>query len=148
MGDSVDEQRRLDNELANITNTLLEQHMRTTTTSTELQDLEPVVYDLEQLIQPDVPPTDAFRSRLRQRLVEEWNLLRGHRSMRRFNPRPGQLVALAAAVAVILAVTAVLLNNTATGSLEGTATGTTTIVVLLTLTVVGAVAWYILGRNR
>lgn len=98
-----------DNALTAFTDALLENQAMELTE--DLQDLEGVVRRLQQTIQPMRPPDAAFRSRLTQRLNEEWNRTeRQQRIQRLRTQRTLRYVASAAAV-LLLATVAVLLSG-------------------------------------
>lgn len=148
MGVSVDE--HLDEELAELTNLLLEKRMKTPTTTPELRGLDEIVYQLDRVIQPDVPPSPSFRARLTQRLIEEWNVVHNQQKIRPFSLRPPQLAALAASVAVVLLVTVLLLNNGESGPLSGTAAGNGggLVFALVALAAAGVAAFVFWRRHR
>jgi hypothetical protein len=145
----MDEQTRLDNELADITNNLLEKRIKAASASAIVRPLEEMIHTLDEIIQPDVPPSASFRARLTQRVLEEWNLLHDQRAIRRFNPRPTQLVALAASVAIVLTVATLLVRQSTSSELAGTATGSeNTLTVLIVAGVVGVAAFFIWRRYQ
>jgi hypothetical protein len=150
VGANVDDQKRLDDDLAALTDAILENRMVEPTE--DAQDYEPVVRQLQQIIRPDSEPTPVFRDRLTQRLNEEWSMSRAQKSRNRFSNRSTRLVVLAASVAIVLTGVALLVNNPV-GVPVGTAIGDnsnqTSGVILLVLGVIGtAVGVALWRRNR
>ncbi len=136
---------RLDNELAAFTDGLLAgQHVPT---PPELEELAQVVRLLNGVIAPAERPNPAFREHLTQRLDREWSLQYQRRTR---YPLSRRLVQLAAVVAVILGAVIVLSIDSDDKSVEGTALGSTSgiVVVIAVLVVVGVmVSWYYQHRN-
>jgi hypothetical protein len=142
----MDENRRLDDELAEMTDAILEN--REMKPSDEMNDLADVVRGLRDVIQPGDTPSRAFEERMKQRLDLEWEQ-RQRRTMRmRVNPAV-RLVALAAALVVVLVVIIFITNTPPeSGDLPGAAGGP--IEFLIALIAVGAVvgAAFLVWRNR
>lgn len=110
---------RLDDELANLTDALLEG--REMQTSTGRHDLEQVVRQLHQTLLSGGPPDPAYRARLEQRLIQEWN--RVYRAQRWYQRRAARALALAAALVFALLALILALPATGAGALHGAAAG-------------------------
>lgn len=74
----MQENRKLDNELADFTDKLLAGE--TTQASSDIEDLARVVTHLHDLIEPAAKPSAEFRARLAQRLDQEWDQLQADRA--------------------------------------------------------------------
>lgn len=143
----MNDPRTLDAELADFTDNLLAK--REAQTQKDLQRMDYIVQQLYQIIQPNIPPSAAFRTRLTQRIQEEYQRYYKRRNVLRFR-QPTQLMALAAAVAVVLLV-GVLLTQATPEGLTGTAFGSgggAGIIVVLLLVVVGAGVAFAVWRNQ
>jgi hypothetical protein len=114
---------KLDDELAAFTDNVLAG--RDIPVSKELEGLSHVVSQLHRVIAPDAPPSPAFRDRLTQRLIREWNLLHDRQPRRVPFYRRRSILALAASLLVV--VLAVVLLSLGAGDdnapLQGTALG-------------------------
>lgn len=147
----MDDHKQLDDELADLTDALLERRemqMKQTT-----QPLDEVVQQLYQMIQPDSPPSPAFRDKLTQRLNDEWNMaMQQQKPPRRvptfyMTPRT-RLLAAAAALVIVLGALAIYTqsNQPLQGTTPlGTNSGGVIAVVLIASAVVVLILW---RRNR
>jgi heme A synthase len=136
---------RLDDELAAFTDGFLAGE--DVPTPVGLEELAQVVRQLNALIAPAEQPSPAFRERLTQRLNREWTLQHQRRTRFRFNHR---LVQVAAVVAVILGVLIVLSLDSENKSVQGTALGSTSgiVVIIAVLLVIGVtIFWFYQHRN-
>ncbi len=136
---------RLDDELAAFTDGSLAGE--DVPTPAGLEDLAQVVRQLNAVIAPAEQPSPAFQEHLAQRLNREWTLQHQRRTSFRFGRR---LVQLAALVAVILGAVIVLSYDSEDKSVQGTALGSTSgiVVVVAVLVVVGvAILWFYQRRN-
>lgn len=119
----MDNQTQLDNQLADLTDALLERgHFEPTN---DLAGLAQIVQQLNTLIEPESKPPPIFRARLTEALTDEWH--RQHRQKKtsgqlvQFLSRPiGRYVAAAAVITLVLMV-ALLLNMSDNGPQTGTA---------------------------
>jgi hypothetical protein len=105
----MDENRRLDDELADITDAIIEN--REMKTSQEIADLAQIARGLRDLVEPNSPPSAAFDARMKNRLDMEWEQRQRRAARVRVNPAV-RLVALAAALVVVMVVIIFLTNNT------------------------------------
>ena len=142
----MDENQRLDDELAALTDAILEKSDMKT--MSDVNELAGVVRGLHALIEPDEKPSAAFEARLKQRLESEWEQ-RGRR-MRAGRFTPALRLASLAAVVVVALVAIVLLNSsTPSGTgLPGTAVGANGATVIVIVLAVFAGAALLLWRNR
>lgn len=116
----MDENRRLDDDLADMTDAVL--NNREVETSDEMAELTEVVRGLRDLIEPGAQPPAALEARLKQRLDLEWEQ-RQRRILRpRFSPAV-RVASLAAALVLVLAVVIALAGTPENGGLQGTALG-------------------------
>lgn len=144
----MDENRRLDDELADLTDAVIEN--RDMNISQEAAELAVIVRGLRDLIEPNAPPPASFEKRMKQRLDIEWEQ-RQRRAVARTRPNPAlRLVALAAAFAVVLVVIIFVTNNNPSNDpqIVGTAVGSpdALIAVVAIAAVVGAAI--LVWRNR
>ena len=129
----MDNQTQLDNQLADLTDALLERG--DFEPDEDVADLAQIVQQLHNLIEPEAKPPPIFRARLTETLTDEWH--RQHRQKKtggrlvQFRKlRVNRFVAAAAVIGLVLMV-ALLLNQTDSGPQTGTAVdadgnGTTT----------------------
>ncbi len=140
----MNDNARLDDELAALTDALLEG--RQMETPPEQRDLEAVVRQLHKFIAPHEAPSPAFRARLEQRLNQEWNLAHRQRPERWYRRRGVQLLALAASAALILTVALLALPQNGGSALQGAAAGPVGWGLLLLLVVligvISVIIWY------
>ena len=135
----------LDDELAAFTDSLLAGE--NIPAPAELEELAQVVRQLSAVIAPAEQPGPAFRERLTQRLNREWTLQHERRTRFRYSRR---LVQLAAVVAVVLGAMIVLLLDSENKSVQGTALGSTSgIVIIVAVVAVGvlAILWFYQRQN-
>jgi hypothetical protein len=136
---------RLDDELAAFTDGLLAGE--DVPAPTGLEELAQVVRQLNALIAPAERPSPAFREHLTQRLNREWTLQHQRRTRFRFSRR---LVQVAAVVVVILGALVVLALNSENESVQGTALGSASgiVVIVVVLLAIGvAIFWFYQHRN-
>lgn len=114
---------QLDDQLANLTDALLEGGKFDPTE--DVEDLGQIVQQLHNLIESDAKPPPAFRVRLTENLNDEWN--RQHRQKKTVgrivqfrNLRNNRYVAAAAVIALVLMI-ALLLDQSASEPATGTA---------------------------
>jgi hypothetical protein len=140
----MDENRRLDDELAALTDAMLEK--RDMNTSHEVHELADVVRGLYTLIEPGERPSPKFEARLKQSLNQEWEQRTRRARRGRFSP------ALRLAAVLVVALVAIVLLNSTTPSgqgLPGTAVGSNgAIVILITLAAVAGVALLVWRGRR
>jgi hypothetical protein len=142
---------KLDDELAAYTDRVL--GGETAPAPDPIDDLSSVVRQLYDVIAPDSGPDEAFRTRLTQRLNQEWNL-KYQRQPRWWHNRRVQIVAMAASMAVVLSAIALILAQDKDNgdTLQGTAWGSTTETLLAMVAVVVVVGllffWLRYRRNR
>lgn len=122
---------RLDNELAALTDCLL--RGEDVQAPPELDDLVLVVRQLNEMIRPGVRPDPAFRDHLTQRLNREWTVQHQRQKLPWHRQRLVQLTALAAAVCGILLVVGLLAGDGNNETVQGTALGSITGVVVMTI---------------
>ena len=142
----MDENRRLDDELAEVTDAIIEN--REMKTSQEIADLAEIARGLHDLIEPNTPPSATFEARMKNRLDMEWEQRQRRVTRMRVNPAV-RLVALAAAVVVVMVVIIFLTNNPSEeGSFDATALGSpeALIGIIAVTAVVGAAI--LVWRNR
>lgn len=141
----MDENRRLDDELAKLTDAVIES--REAKTSEDMAELSDMVRGLRDLIEPDDQPSASFEARMRQRLDLEWE----QRQRRMLRPRVSNTVrvaSLAAALVVVLVVVISLAGAPANGGLQGTALGSPEgIIVIAALAAVVGIA-VLIWRGR
>src|SRR5262245_53839624 len=119
---NMEDNTKLDNEVADLTDALLSGGDRQT--SLDLQGLDKVARQLNQMISPAVGPDPAFRARLTQRLMQEWDATQGgHASRSRVrSPSTRRFMRYAALAAVLIVVLGlVLILGQGTGPVVGTA---------------------------
>jgi hypothetical protein len=117
----VSDNRRLDDELAALTDALLVGgEMRA---SENLSELVPVIDQLRRVIAPDSRPDPAFQAQLTERLVWEWNRLYQRRATGWLHQRWGRVAALAAGLVLVLLVVVLMRGQGGDGALQGTASG-------------------------
>ena len=136
---------RSDDELAAFTDSFLAG--ADAPTPAGLEELAQVVRQLNALIAPAEQPSPVFREHLTQRLNREWALQHQRRTRFRFSRR---LVQVAALVAVIVGVLVVLSLDSENKSVQGTALGSTSgvVVIIAALAVIGvAIVWFYQHRN-
>ncbi len=142
-----------DNDLAALTDAVLEGRPMSTSTST--RDLERVIIQLRDVIDPDSPPDPAYSMRLSRRLGQEFDLLQRAKVRKWPNQRMVQLVGMAAALIVILGV-GILFSGSGTTSndsgLAGTAVGNLSVMEAIVLAVVagglGSAVFFLMKRRR
>lgn len=142
----MEENRRLDDELADITDAIIEN--REMKTSQENAALAEIARGLRDLIEPNAPPPAAFEARMKQRLELEWEQRQRRAARIRVNPAV-RLVALAAAVVVVMVVIIFLSTNTGEGGgFDATALGSPEAIIgiIAVAAVVGAAI--LVWRNR
>ena len=110
--------QQLDKQLAELTDVLLSgQSINPAIVDPELNDLVKVSRQLKTLIADDSGPSAAFRTRLTQKLTEEWDK---ERFRRRANwPQVMRLSALAAVLILVMGVALIFLNNSSITGLTG-----------------------------
>jgi ferric-dicitrate binding protein FerR (iron transport regulator) len=135
----------LDDELAELTDALMSGQPYHA--SDEARELAAVVEQIHTLIAPHDQPDAAFRNRVTQRVMEEWDNLqasprRTRWRMRRTQLRP--LTALAAALALaVLAVALITIQGDDSGEpVQGTALGELPVV---SIAVIGGIVTVVLG---
>ena len=134
----------LDDELAAFTDSLLAGE--NVPAPADLEELAQVVRQLSAVIAPAEHPGPAFREHLTQRLNREWTLQHERRTRFRYSRR---LVQLAAVVAVVLGAMIVLLLDSENKSVQGTALGSTSgVVVIVAVLAVGALAIFWFYQRR
>lgn len=142
----MEENRRLDDELADITDAIIEN--REMKTSEEVADLAEIARGLRNLIEPNAALPTSFEARMKQRLDGEWEQRQRRAVRMRVNPAV-RLIALAAAVVVVMVVVIFLTNNTTDGpQVVGTVLESpeTLIAIVAVAAVVGAAV--LVWRNR
>jgi hypothetical protein len=142
----MDENRRLDEDLADLTDAVIEN--RETKTSEDMAELSAVVRGLRDLIESGEQPSALFEARMRQRLDLEWE----QRQRRMLRPRVSNAVrvaSLAAALVVVLVVVISLFGAPEDGGLQGTALGSPEgIIVVFALAAVVGLAVLLWRRRR
>lgn len=117
----MDENRRLDDELAEVTDAIIEN--REMKPSQEIAELAEIARGLRDLIEPNTPPSAAFEARMKNRLDVEWEQRQRRVTRMRVSPMV-RMVALAAAVVVVMVVVIFLTNTTSEeGGFNATALG-------------------------
>ena len=141
----MDENRRLDDELADITDAIIEN--REMKTSQENVALAEIARGLRDLIEPNAPVPASFEARMKNRLDMEWEQRQRRAVRMRVNPAV-RLVALAAAVVVVMVVVIFLTNGVESGPPNATAVGVpdALIGIIAVAAVVGAAV--LVWRNR
>lgn len=142
-----------DNELAALTDAVLEGRPMSTSTST--RDLERVIIQLRDVIDPDTPPDPGYSMRLSGRLGQEFDLLQRPKIRKWPNQRMVQLVGMAAALIVVMGIV-ILFSGSDTssgdGGLSGTAVGNLSVLEAIVLAVVavglGSAAFYLMKRRQ
>ncbi len=114
---------QLDDQLANLTDALLESGKFDP--AEDVEDLGQIVQQLHNLIEPDAKPPPAFRVRLTENLNDEWNRQHrqkktGGRIVQFHNLRNNRYIAAAAVIALVLMI-ALLLDQSASEPATGTA---------------------------
>src|SRR5262245_22015404 len=141
----MDDQKRLDDELADLTDALVEG--RDMKASAELQGLDQTVRLLNDVIRPDGVPDQAFRARLTQRMNEEWAMTHPRR-VHWYNQPVFRFAAAAAGLVFVLL--GILWLSKPGGITDPTATGFGRDVgslLIVSAVVIGGIAFY-LWRNR
>ena len=140
-------ERLQDQDLASYTDALLDGQGE----ERERPALADTVELLARTLSPQPPPGELQRQ-VQRRVTHEWARHHGARRQRPFRlNRPARRLAMAAAAAmVVLAVTAIFLLPSNTGTLSGTASGgtTTTLVIVGLALTGGVVAWFVLRLQR
>ncbi|MBZ0319274.1 MAG: hypothetical protein K8L91_22860 [Anaerolineae bacterium] len=139
-----------DNELAALTDAVLEG--RPMSASTTTRDLERVIIQLRDVIDPDTPPDPGYSMRLSGRLGQEFDLLQRPKVRKWPNQRMVQLVGMAAALIVVLGI-GILYSGGDDGSrLPGTGDGPLSLVAIVVLAVVavglGSAVLLLMKRRR
>lgn len=139
-----------DNELAALTDAVLEG--RPMNASTTTRDLERVIIQLRDVIDPDTPPDPGYSMRLSGRLGQEFDLLQRSKVRKWPNQRMVQLVGMAAALIVVMGI-GILYSGGADGSrLPGTGEGPLSLLAIVVLAVVavglGSAVFFLMKRRQ
>lgn len=136
-----------DEELAALTDALLE-NQKSPAPSSENEELYKVVQALHRTIEPDKAPSPLFRSRLQNRLVNEWKKSRRVRQPVWRNQRfwARRLAPLAAVMLVVIATVLFLDDAELAGTAEGEI-GLEAVIVVLGLLILGLVMFWRLRRR-
>lgn len=142
-----------DNELAALTDAVLEG--RPMGASTTTHDLERVIIQLRDVIDPDTPPDPGYSMRLSGRLGQEFDLLQRPKIRKWPNQRMVQLVGMAAALIVVMGIV-ILFSGSDTGKgdsgLSGTAVGNLSVLETIVLAVVavglGSAVFFLMKRRQ
>lgn len=148
----MDDQRRIDDALAERTDALLSGQSVSEDPEAELklQELISVVRQLRDVISPEQPPSPEFEARLRQRLNHELDQRRMPRSRAVTISPLARLTALAAALFIFLGIIALLAASNERVLLSGAAVAASEVAGLL-FVVIGAfaaIAAYLYWRSR
>ncbi|MBI5928962.1 MAG: hypothetical protein HY862_06620 [Chloroflexi bacterium] len=142
-----------DNDLAALTDAVLEG--RSMTTSTNTRDMERVIIQLRDVIDPDTPPDPTYSMRLARRMDQEFDLLQRAKVRKWPNQRMVQLVGMAAAIVVVMGIAIVFSGSstsTSEGGLSGSAVGDISVLEAITLAVVAvglsSAAFFLMKRRR
>lgn len=142
-----------ENELAALTDALLEG--RTMTTATVPRELERVIIQLRDVIDPDSPPDPAYSMRLSRRMDQEFDLLQRAKTRKWPNQRMVQLVGMAAAIIVVLGIGILFSGDggaNGDSGLSGTAVGNLSVLETILLGAVaiglGSVVFFLMKRRR
>ena len=144
----MNDQSRRDNELADFTDQLLAG--QAADGHDDMQDLAAVVQRLHQLVGPDNAPSATFQARLTQRLEMEWSLTQQRKTQWWRNRRMQRFSALlAASVAMVVAAVAflTLYETESNDTLQGSAVGPATCVVVVALISVAVVSLFLFFRR-
>lgn len=143
---NMDDNTRLDNELADLTDALLSGADRGQPADTE--GLDKVVRQLHQIIEPGGGPDPAFRTRLTQRLTQEWDSTQGRGAARSSSSIPfsRRTMRYLAAAAVLIAVVGLALILGSKGPVIGTAVNGEfpwlfAVILLVGLGIAGFIVW-------
>lgn len=140
-----------DNELAALTDAVLEG--RPMSASTTTRDLERVIIQLRDVIDPDTPPDPGYSMRLSGRLGQEFDLLQRPKVRKWPNQRMVQLVGMAAAFIIVLGIGILVSGGGDDGSrLPGTGDGPLSLAAIVVLTVVaiglGSAVFFLMKRRQ
>lgn len=142
--------KKLNDELAEYTDRVF--RGEDMTTSEENYELAVLVHQMHEIIRPDEPPTAEFRTRLEQRLNDEFK-----RNTREQKITPittsmqWPLARLVMILIVVIGVGVLLLTDQQDSGLEGTADGQLPLdgmLIVLAAAIAGAVAYYVYSRRR
>lgn len=142
--------KKLNDELAEYTDRVF--RGEDMTTSEENYELAVLVHQMHEIIRPDEPPTAEFRTRLEQRLNDEFK-----RNTREQKITPittsmqWPLARLVMILIVVIGVGVLLLSDQQDSGLEGTADGQLPLdgmLIVLAAAIAGAVAYYVYSRRR
>lgn len=126
----MDKEQKLDAMLAAYTDAILAGE-EGTEMDDELQQLGTVVGQLQRTIDPETPPSPAFRSRLTQRLNEEWTQVHRERRVLQFSQKRWMRMAVAVAALLMIVVGVVLLLPENSGNQEATSGGEVSAVLIV-----------------
>ena len=141
----MDDPKKLDDELADFTDALIEG--RTMNTAADTQGLDKTVRLLNEVIRPDGKPDAAFRARLTQKMNEEWAMAHPRR-IRWYNKPVYRFAALAAGLVIVLL--GILLTSQSNGgtNVPGTTFGKDAgPLLIISVVVIAGIAFY-LWRKR
>src|SRR5215510_643769 len=107
----MEDNTRLDNEIAELTDAMLSGQQRQA--SPEAQGLDQIAQQLSQMVSSSAGPDPAFRAKLTQRLMQEWDSTAQHGGSRTpanriVRRRYVQYAALAAVVVLLLGLALIL----------------------------------------
>lgn len=150
---NTERDRDYDNEVAELTDAVLEGSTGTMTASAMTRDMERVIIQLRNVIDPDTPPDPGFSAQLSRRLGQEFDLLQRPNVRKWPNQRMVQLVGMAAAIIFVLGVGIFFSGSeVSSDSTSGTAFGDISVVEAIVLGVVAigtaGVVFFLSKRQR
>jgi hypothetical protein len=145
--------RDYDNEVAELTDAVLRGSAGTMTASAMTRDMERVIIQLRDVIDPDTPPDPGFSASLSRRLGQEFDLLQRPNVRKWPNQRMVQLVGMAAAIIFVLGIGIFFSGSeVSSDSTSGTAFGDISVVEAIVLGVVAigtvGVVFFLSKRQR
>jgi hypothetical protein len=137
---NTERDRDYDNEVAELTDAVLERSTgagESMTASAMTRDLQRVIIQLRDVIDPDTPPDPGFSASLSRRLGQEFDLMQRPNVRKWPNQRMVQLVGMAAAIIVVLGIGIFFSGSeVSSDSSTGTAFGDISVVEAIVLGVV------------
>ena len=137
----------LDDELAQATDELLSGHSLSALDG-DNRELEAVLHQLQETINPAQPPGAAFEQRLNIRLNAEWDRLYAPPRLRLVDQPLVRVLAMAAAVVLILGVIVLLAVPSSSSQLRGTAINPGNAAVILLVLGIGAIGAFLYLRSH